>query len=112
MEVRQDHEKKIIEVWLTKAEKADEAMQCRLRPMYARWKRQKYLVAVYCSGAQDLQEQTACLLLHNRNVFAAQAAEQEQAQRNQQPRLFSHITFPTKFIALEDELIIYWYILC
>lgn len=31
---------------------------------------------------------------------------------DQQPRLFSHITFPTKFIALEDELIIYWYILC
>lgn len=89
MEVHRDSSKKVIEVWLTRAEKADEALQCRLRPMYARWKRQKYLVAVYCSGAQDLQEQTACLLLHNRNVFAAQAAEQERAQRNPQPSLFS-----------------------
>ena len=101
MEVRQDHEKKIIEVWLTKAEKADEAMQCRLRPMYARWKRQKYLVAVYCSGAQDLQEQTACLLLHNRNVFATQAAEQEQAQRNQQPSLFSTIDCKSQSIVVQ-----------
>lgn len=83
MEVYRDHEKKVIEVWLSKREHADEALQCSLRPMYVRWKQQKYLVAVYCSGAQNLQEQTACLLLHNRNVFAAQAAAKERTQPKQ-----------------------------
>ena len=41
MEIERNEEKKIISVWLTKAESKDEALQNRLKPMYAKWKKEK-----------------------------------------------------------------------
>ena len=57
---------KIVEIWLTSAEKKDPQMQQLLQPVYANYKVQKYKVAVFCSGQRDLLDSTAGLLLHNR----------------------------------------------
>ena len=70
MEIERNEEKKIISVWLTKAESKDEALQNRLKPMYAKWKKEKYLVAVYHSGTEDLYRSTLDLLAYNKKRCA------------------------------------------
>ena len=77
MEIIQDDAKKLVQVWLSRKESGDEALQSRLKPMYAQWKKQKYLVAVYRSGNKDLRESVLDLLLHNKKVLAEQAAERQ-----------------------------------
>lgn len=54
MEIERNEEKKIISIWLTKAESQDQNLRCRLKAMYPKWKQDKYLVAVYHSGKEDL----------------------------------------------------------
>ena len=63
MEVRDQN--KIVELWLTKEEKADAAFQESLKPIYQQYKAQNYLVAVFLSGEADLYQQTRDLLLYN-----------------------------------------------
>lgn len=75
MEIICDETKKIVEIWLTKAESADEALQSRLRPLCSQWNKKNYVHCVYRSGSRDLQEQTAALLLHNRELIARKEAE-------------------------------------
>lgn len=75
MEIICDENKKVIEIWLTKTEAADETLQSHLRPFYKKWKEKKYITCVYRSGNRDLQEQTAALLLHNRDYFAQKEVE-------------------------------------
>lgn len=77
MEIIRDDKKKRIQIWMTQRESQDEALQNRLKPMYAQWKKQKYLVAVYRSGNKDLRESVLDLLLHNKKVLAEQAAERQ-----------------------------------
>lgn len=77
MEIIRDDKKKRIQIWMTQQESQDEALQNRLKPMYAQWKKQKYLVAVYRSGNKDLRESVLDLLLHNKKVLAEQAAERQ-----------------------------------
>ena len=63
-------EKKLVCIWLTKAESADASTQEQLGPLYDRFRKQKYLVAVFRSGGQDLTELTSELLRYNRKLFA------------------------------------------
>ena len=46
MEIIQDDAKKLVQVWLSRKESGDEALQSRLKPMYAQWKQQKYMVCL------------------------------------------------------------------
>ena len=87
MEIARNEEKKIISVWLTKAESKDEALQNRLKPMYAKWKKEKYLVAVYHSGTEDLYRSTLDLLAYNKKRCAALAIKREKAQTQAQMQL-------------------------
>jgi hypothetical protein len=41
VEVNRDEEKKVMEVWLTREESQDEALHNRLKPLCAKWKKQK-----------------------------------------------------------------------
>lgn len=41
-------------------------MQERLKPMYADWKKQKYVIAVVHSGKEDLQRSTSDLLAYKK----------------------------------------------
>ena len=68
MRIHIDEEKRIAEIWLTKAESADPAVEARLKPFYKECKDHKYLAVVYRSGRESLLETTKDLLRHNRNL--------------------------------------------
>ena len=65
MEISVRDAQKIVEVWLTNAEKNDPAVAARLRPLYRAYQKQKYTVAVFQSGG-DLLGCTRDLLRYNR----------------------------------------------
>lgn len=81
MEIIQDDAKKLVQVWLTRQEGEDSAVQERLKPMYAQWKRQKYMVAVFHSGQEDLKENTMALLAYNKRRSAELAVQREKKRR-------------------------------
>ena len=81
MEIERNEEKKIISVWLTKAESQDQELQRRLKSMYPKWKKEKYLVAVYHSGKEDLFESTLALLAYNKKRCAELAVKRERETR-------------------------------
>ena len=68
MRIHMDEEKRIAEIWLTKAESDDPAVEARLKPFYKECKDHKYLAVVYHSGRESLLETTKDLLRHNRNL--------------------------------------------
>ena len=76
MEVRE--QSKIVELWLTREERDDPAFRESLKPIYQQYKEQKYLVAVFLSGEEDLYQQTRDLLLYNRR---RQAEKEVQAEK-------------------------------
>ena len=70
MEISVRDAQKIVEVWLTNAEKNDPAVAARLRPLYRAYQKQKYTVAVFQSGSADLLGCTRDLLRYNRKRVA------------------------------------------
>lgn len=87
MEIERNEEKKIISVWLTRAESRDEDLQRRLKSMYPKWKKEKYLVAVYHSGTEDLYRSTLDLLAYNKKRCAELAVKREKTQVQTQMQL-------------------------
>lgn len=85
MEITVNDGKKLVEVWLTNAEKNDSALRESLPHMYREYKRKGYLVAVFESGSSDLYDSTLSLLLHNREVFAKRDLEAEKPASVQKP---------------------------
>ena len=81
MEIIRDDAKKLVQVWLTRQEGEDSAVQARLQPMYAQWKQQKYMVAVFHSGQEDLKENTMALLAYNKRRSAELAVQREKRRR-------------------------------
>lgn len=81
MEIIRDDAKKLVQVWLTRQEGEDSAVQERLQPMYAQWKQQEYMVAVFHSGQEDLKENTLALLAYNKRRSAELAVQREKKQR-------------------------------
>jgi len=81
MEIIRDDAKKLVQVWLTRQEGEDSAVQARLQPMYAQWKQQKYMVAVFHSGQEDLKENTLALLAYNKRRSAELAVQREKKRR-------------------------------
>jgi len=76
MEINIRDDRKIVEVWLTNAEKNDHELREKLKPFYRNWAAKKYLVAVFLSGELDLMEGTCALLHSNCKLFAKRAAKQ------------------------------------
>ena len=87
MEIIQDDAKKLVQVWLTRQEGEDSAVQERLQPMYAQWKQQEYMVAVFHSGQEDLKENTMALLAYNKRRSADLAVQREKKQKTTQMEL-------------------------
>lgn len=83
MEIERDEKKKIISVWLTKAESQDQELRDKLKTMYPKWKKEKYLVAVYHSGTEDLYRSTLDLLAYNKKRCAELAVQKERNQQAQ-----------------------------
>ena len=84
MELKVHDNTKIVEVWMTNAEKSDPAVQVRLKELYAKYKEKKYTVAVFQSGGGDLYQSTRDLLAYNKRKCAELAAQR--AARAQTPR--------------------------
>ena len=70
MEINVRDAQKIVEVWLTNAEKNDPVVAARLTPLYRAYQKQKYTVAVFQSGGADLLGCTRDLLRYNRKRIA------------------------------------------
>lgn len=77
MDIKIDPQSKIVEVWQTHADQNDAALQAQLKSMYADWKKQKFLVAVYRSGNEDLYAATRDLLAYNKKRTAELAVRRE-----------------------------------
>lgn len=77
MEINVRDGSRIVEVWLTRAEKQDAELQEKLKPMYREYKDKNYLVAVFQSGEQDLADATSDLLCYNRKRIAQLEVERE-----------------------------------
>ena len=73
MIVRDD--RKLVEIWLTNAEKNDPNVREGLKDIYDKYKNTKYTVAVFQSGKSDLYENTRDLLLYNRRRTAQKEVE-------------------------------------
>lgn len=71
---------KIVEVWLTREEKQDVNLRERLKPLYQEYKAKKFLVAVFESGEQNLEELTGSLLGYNRKRSVQIEMEREKQQ--------------------------------
>ena len=80
MEINVRDSSKIVEVWLTREEKQDINLREQLKPLYQEYKAKKFLVAVFESGEQDLEELTGSLLGYNRKRIAQLELEREKQQ--------------------------------
>ena len=81
MEMTVLDERKVVEIWLTNAEKSDPMLCAGLQPIYDKYKQKKYLVAVFESGGGDLYERTRDLLLYNQRRSAEREVQQAKTQR-------------------------------
>ena len=79
MEIRE--QSKIVELWLTREERDDPAFRELLKPIYQQYKDQKYLVAVFLSGEEDLYQQTRDLLLYNQRRQAEKEVQEQKQGR-------------------------------
>lgn len=77
MEVEIHDEKKLVEIWLTNAEKNDPQVKGRLQSIYDYYGLQKYRVAVFESGGQDLHRSVRDLLVYNKRRCAELAVRLE-----------------------------------
>ena len=66
MNITIDNNAKIVQIWMTNAEKADDELRASLSSAYQQYKQLKYKVAVFESGQGNLFDYTSGLLLHNR----------------------------------------------
>lgn len=85
MRIQVNDEKKLAAIWLTNADRADEARQQELQRLYREYSARKYTVAVFQSGREDLTALTSHLLCHNR-VCAAKAELRREAQEREEKK--------------------------
>jgi hypothetical protein len=81
LEINVLDDKKIVEIWLTRAEQEDPALNASLKDIYAEYKQKKYTVAVFKSGDRDLYQSTLDLLSYNKKRVAEIAVQREKRQR-------------------------------
>lgn len=82
MEVTVHRDKRIVEVWLTNQEQADTDLREKLQELYGLCRAQKYTVAQFRSGQDDLYAAVHDLLLFNRKRAAELSAQREKSLKN------------------------------
>lgn len=80
VEINVRNDNKIVEIWLTGEEKQDISLRERLKLLYQEYQAKKFLVAVFESGEQNLEELTGCLLGYNRKRTVQLEMEREKRQ--------------------------------
>lgn len=86
MEINPHKESKLVDVWLSREDQTNQEVQDRLRKLYRRCKEEKYTVAVFYSGQQNLAEETSALLRYNRRRSAERAVQREKVRKCQTAR--------------------------
>lgn len=86
MEINSHKENKLVDIWLSRGDQSSQDIQERLRSIYRRCAEEKYTVAVFYSGQQNLVEETGALLRYNRRRSAEQAVQREKARKRQAAR--------------------------
>lgn len=81
MEINVKDEKRMVEIWLSNAEKKDPVLRESLKDIYDKFKKKKYLVAVFESGEKDLYQGTLDLLAYNKRRCAELEVQREKKQR-------------------------------
>ena len=76
-----ERQRKLVEIWLTNAEKKDPVLREGLKDIYDKYKKKKYLVAVYESGEKDLYQGTLDLLAYNKRRSAELEVQREKKRR-------------------------------
>ena len=79
MEMNVKDDVQIVEIWLSNAEKNDKQIRDSLQVVFDKYRKKKYMVAVFESGSKDLYQGTLDLLAYNRKLSA-----QKQVQRDKQ----------------------------
>lgn len=79
-------DKKIVAVWLTRAEDANETVRARIDGLCREYRPRKYQVAVYKSGREDLHTSVLDLLAYNKRRIAEMQVQNEKAERAAQER--------------------------
>lgn len=74
-------DKKIVAVWLTRAEDANETVRARIDGLCREYKPRKYQVAVYKSGREDLHTSVLDLLAYNKRRAAELQVQREKAAK-------------------------------
>ena len=81
MEINVKDEKRMVEIWLSNAEKRDPVLRESLKDIFDKFKKKKYLVAVFESGEKDLYQGTLDLLAYNKRRCAELEVQREKKQR-------------------------------
>lgn len=81
LEINVKDEKRMVEIWLSNAEKRDPVLRESLKDIYDKFKKKKYLVAVFESGEKDLYQGTLDLLAYNKRRCAELEVHREKKQR-------------------------------
>ncbi len=81
LEINVKDEKRMVEIWLSNAEKRDPVLRESLKAIYDKFKKKKYLVAVFESGEKDLYQGTLDLLAYNKRRCAELEVQWEKKQR-------------------------------
>ena len=77
MEINIRNDKKLVDIWLTNAEKNDPEIRKSLQDIYKEYQKKNYLVAVFESGGQDLYQNTLDLLRYNRRRSAEREVQRK-----------------------------------
>ena len=70
MEINIREDRKIVDIWLTQAEKNDPVIKEQLKEIYAKYAHTQYTVAVFFCGPNTLYDQTKALIQHNKRLEA------------------------------------------
>lgn len=83
MEVKVYDEKKIVAIWLTKAEQTDEMLQQELNRIYVAYSRKNYKIVQFHSGTENLYSNIRDLLIYSRKRVAELEVQREKCLQNQ-----------------------------
>lgn len=75
LEINVRDDRKIVEVWMSRAEKNNPVLHHQLNEVCAQYKPKKYTVAVFESGNGDLYQNTLNLLAYNKKRVAELAVQ-------------------------------------
>ena len=82
MMIKLYEDKKLVDIWLTRAERDDQELRERLKPLYAKYHAMKYQVTVFESGDGDLRESVLGLIEFNRKRLRELEQQKDKKAQN------------------------------